>query len=188
MRSGAAAANTTVNAILSSGVNFVQTTSGFNLVQNSGQTLFLASGTGPIGVNMSGVSVSVNISGNVVQISGQAMTVSGNSIQPSYNNNTTIRGRNIQSVTANSGGTVLASGDCSQITLRALSGNTGVVFVGGVTGTEVPWGVSAISGKGFILGPGDGMTFPISNLNLVAVAAQQASTSGDKVAYLGIQY
>jgi hypothetical protein len=91
-------------------------------------------------------------------------------------------------VTANSGGTVLASGDCSQITIRALSGNAGVVFVGGVSGDQVPWGVSAISGKGLVLGPGDGMTFPISNLNLVAVAAQQASTSGDKVSYMGVQY
>jgi hypothetical protein len=235
MRSGGAAAGTqTVNAILASGVNFVQFTSGVNtvqfqsgvnLVQTSGQTVLLASGTGPIIISTSGnvaitsisgnvvvmvsgyVSVSGNIvntsgqvaaiSGQIVGVSGQAVTISGNvvnvsgqSFQPSYNNSTSVRARNILSVTAASGGTLLNSGDCSQITIRALSGNAGVIYVGG-TGTERAWGNNATSGNGFQLGPGDGLTFPISNMNLVSVSAFSGTgvaNSGDKISYMSVQY
>ena len=151
--------------------------------------------------NIAGQAVTISgnwivFSGGLISVSGDAVTISGNAVATSVSGNViqltyataAIRGRNILSVTGASGGALLASGDCSQITLRALSGNTGVIFVGGSVGTERPWGAGALSGNGFILGPGDGVTFPISNLNLVAVATQASTTSGDKVSYIGVQY
>lgn len=251
MRPATTVAGTTVNAILASGVNFVQLTSGQNVVQLASGTNFVTI-SGPtfsvsgnavsvsgnfINVNISGaiiqgnfsgaaVTVSgniintsgqvaaisgqavttsvsgqavtisgniiningstVTISGNVVNISGSIVTISGNTIR--QNIPTNVRARNILLATANSGGSTLLSGDCSQITIRSLSGNAGVLFVGGVTTNDAPWGSNAVSGAGFVLGPGDGMTFPITNFNLVAVAAQGATTSGDRVSYFGVDY
>jgi hypothetical protein len=147
------------------------------------------SGSRTLSVTVSGDPVSV--SGNAVTASGNVVNISGSIVQPSYSSNTSVRGRNVLSLSAASGGTVLNSGDCSQITIRALSGNAGPVYVGGVTGTEVPWGVTQASGKGMVLGPGDGMTFPISNMNLVAVTCYSGaggSNSGDKISYMGVQY
>lgn len=148
--------------------------------------------------SVSGNVVSTSVSGNVisvtgggVSISGNVVNISGSIIQPSYSSNTNVRGRNVALIGAASGGVVLSSGDCSQVTIRAVSSNTGSIFVGGVNTIDVPWGVNSTSGNGFILGPGDGVTFPISNLNLVKVAAFSGaggSNSGNQVSYMGVQY
>ena len=127
------------------------------------------------------------VSGQVVTISGNVVNVSGSIVRPTYVT-TAVRTRNLLPASFASGGTVLLSGDVSQITLRALSGNASVVFVGGVTVADAPWANSAASGAGFPLGPGDGMEFPVANFNLVAVCAATAATSGDKIGYMGVQY
>ena len=268
MRPSSTVGSTTTNAILSSGVNFVQLTSGVNIVQLASGTNFVsisgvafsASGnavsvsgnaltvsgnavtvsgnivntsgqvaaisgqavsvsgnvisiSGSVNTSVSGNAVTVSgnivntsgqvaaisgqvvyISGSVVSISGSVTTitsVSGNIVQPSYTSNMSVRGRNVALIGAASGGVALSSGDCSQVTIRAVSSNTGSIFVGGVNTVDVPWGVNSTSGNGFILGPGDGVTFPISNLNLVKVAAFSGaggSNSGNQVSYMGVQY
>ena len=152
-----------------------------NIVNTSGQVAQVSGQAVTISGNwivFSGglISVSGNVmltSGQVAQVSGQAVTVSGNRVQLTYIT-TAVRTRNLLPASFASGGTVLLSGDVSQITIRALSGNASVVFVGGVTAGDAPWANSAASGAGFPLGPGDGMEFPVTNFNLVAVCAATA--------------
>ena len=181
-----------VTVLMSGGL--VRTVSG-NAVTVSGNAMTVSGNSVTVSGN------AVTMSGNVVSISGTVTvsvnntpavttSISGQSVQPTYTNNTAVRARNILAVTAASGGTLLNSGDCSQVTIRALSGNTGVIYVGG-TGTERAWGNTSSSGNGFVLGPGDGMTFPISNMNLVSVSTFSGTgvtNSGDKIAYMGVEY
>ena len=76
-----------------------------------------------------------------------------------------------------SGGINLLSGAVVSVTVKALTSNVGHVYMGGAT--EMPY-----SGQGFVLEPGEAITVDIANMGLVKVFA---TTSGDKVSYVGVQ-
>lgn len=75
-------------------------------------------------------------------------------------------------VTAVSGGIVLSSGEVVSVSVKALSTNSGDIYVGG----EAP----PYSGAGFLLEPGEAWNLDVDNLNKVRLFA---AVSGDIVSY-----
>jgi len=71
-----------------------------------------------------------------------------------------------------SGGVILSSGEVMGVSVKALSTNSGDIYVGG----EAP----PYSGAGFLLEPGEAWNLDVDNLNKVRVFA---AVSGDVVTY-----
>lgn len=142
----------------------------------SGESMVVSVSGQPIGVSgetiytkfASGESMVVSVSGQPIGISGQVVN------SPPI---TTILALDVVTVTGVSGGVSIGSGITDAVTVRALSGNAGIIWVGG-TGDYSP-----INEKGMFLLPGDPMTLDVDNFNRIQAFA---STSGDKLAILGI--
>lgn len=113
----------------------------------------IAGGT-KVPVDGSGVTQPVSIAATLpVQIVGSGTLLSGQ-----------------QAVTASA--VALTSNACKAVTVKALVGNTINVYVG-------PSGIT--TGTGYELAPGDTISFPITNTNLIFVIA---STTGASVSWL----
>jgi hypothetical protein len=141
--------------------------------------IHLASGTGPISVSgqpvrVSGETVIAKVSGEVVRVSGEAVMISGQVVD--LKTPTAIKTSGLFLVTAASGGASLPSGAIVSVTVKALSTNSGNIFVGG--STHLPY-----SGFGFLLEAGEAVNLDVDNFGNVWVCA---TVSGDKVTYLGI--
>lgn len=88
-----------------------------------------------------------------------------------------IDGVGTKAIPGNSGGIVLSSGEVVAVSVKALSKNSGDIYVGGV---DAP----PYSGAGFLLEPGEAWNIDIQNLNQVRLFA---TISGDRVAYGGLK-
>jgi len=149
-----------------------------------------ASQTGAWGVQVSGA---VIVSGNVnasqagtwgvqvsgaVQVSGEVTAyISGQPVDITIPADIIINaGANPLAVASLSGGTILTSADCISVTVKALSENSGDIYVGGYTTGNMPY-----SGAGLLLAPGEAVNIDIDNTGKVHVFAV---VSGDKVTYI----
>jgi len=183
---------------------YLESGTGPILAKVSGETVQLASGTGPISVSGQPIKISgekvfvitesgdyVVVSGEVVaKVSGESLVVtsgevraliSGDVVQISgqvvdFKAPTTIKTSGLFTVTGASGGANLYSGAVVSVTVKALSSNSGDIYVGG--STHKPY-----SGYGFLLEPGEAINVDVDNFGEVWVFA---AVSGDKVTYLGI--
>jgi hypothetical protein len=85
---------------------------------------------------------------------------------------------NPMAVTAASGGQSLLSASCVSVTVKALSKNTGDIYVGGSAAGNMPY-----SGQGFCLEAGEAVNFDIDNTGKVWVCAV---VSGDRVCWAAV--
>jgi len=120
-------------------------------------------------VKISGETVIAKISGETVaaSVSGQPVDI----IVP-----TGIVTNAVTTVGSVSGGTILTSADCISVTVKALSTNSGDIYVGGYTAGNAPY-----SGYGLLLEPGEAINVDIDNIGKIHVFA---TVSGDKVTYI----
>ena len=79
-------------------------------------------------------------------------------------------------VTSDSGGIVLASGEVQSVLVKALSGNSGGIYIGGEN-------YRPYSGYGFLLEPGEAVNLDVDNFNRIYL---YAVVSGDIVTYTGV--
>lgn len=150
----------------------------------SGQSVFVMSGSGPIVVssgvvlasgvilNLSGVSFSANVSGNIVYLASGFNNVRevGSTII-----NSSLSGAYI--ITGNSGGnTLFSGGPLISTTLRNASGNN-VMFIGGLN-TNAP-----TTNIGIPLFANESLTLKVVNFNAISAFA---STSGQILYYIGL--
>lgn len=163
---------------LASGETVIAEVSGETVIAKvSGETVELASGTGPISVSGQPIRISgevVKISGEAVKISGEVVKISGQVVD--LKAPTAIKTSGLFTVTGASGGANLYSGAVVSATVKALSGNSGDIFVGGS-------GYKPYSGYGFLLEPGEAVNLDVDNFGEIWVVA---TVSGDKVTYLGV--
>ena len=76
--------------------------------------------------------------------------------------------------TAGTRTTLSASAACKSVTIKALTTNSGIIYVGNTT---------VASSNGFLLHAGDSISLDIGNLNTVNI---DSSISGEGVTYLGV--
>ena len=130
------------------------------VVKVSGETLIAkVSGETVIG-KVSGETVVAKVSGEVVDIKVP----------------TVVKTNSIKVITSASGGQVLHSGSVVSVTIKALSANSGDIYVGGAT--NLPY-----SGLGFCLEKGEAINLDVSDFGDVYLCA---TVSGDRVTFLGI--
>ena len=129
-------------------------------VQVSGEVTAKVSGETVI-AKVSGETVVAEISGQVVDI----VTPTDIIIQSGYN-----------PLVVPSSATALQSGDCISVTIKALSANSGDIYVGGYNTGQAP-----ASGVGLLLEPGEAINIDIDNIGKVQV---YAAVSGDRVTYI----
>lgn len=170
--------NITAKAIqdLNSAVNYMEIhwedpislNSGTLTIGQSGIYIIVQSGLGVVA--QSGLQVVIQSGTPII-----AQTVSGYeiSIGPSIG----VRTRAVLRVTANSGGTILASGNIHSVTVKAVSISADL-YIGGVQGIDYPY-----SGYGLRLATSEAVTLDVANFNLVSVCA---TISGDQVSYIGV--
>jgi len=139
------------------------------VVQVSGQHIYQESGAYVI-TSVSGDVLTVIQSGTLV------VTASGDVYEP--RTPTAGRIRATLALPTASGGAALESGVVISITTKALSTNSGDIYLG--FSTEPPY-----SGYGFLLEPGENTSMDMDNFNKVRGVAE---ISGDKVSYYGIVY
>jgi len=157
----------------------------------SGETV-IAKISGEIVVaKISGETILTSVSGNVVKVSGEVVKISGETViakvsgeAVSVSGNvlaievpTEVKTGLIRIVTAASGGAVLHSGAVLSLKLKALSGNSGDIYVGGETNRPY-------SGFGFVLEPGEAEAMDIDDFKRVYVVA---TVSGDMVCFDGVR-
>jgi len=120
-------------------------------------------------VKISGETVIAKISGETVatSVSGQPVDI----VIP-----TGIVTDAVTTVGSISGGIILTSADCISVTVKALSTNSGDIYVGGYTTGNMPY-----SGYGLLLEPGEAINVDIDNIGKIHVFA---TVSGDKVTYI----
>jgi hypothetical protein len=140
----------------------------------SGETLSLVSGTGPILAKVSGEVVSLP-STQPVKISGETVIgkVSGETIMDRLP--TVVSGSYIQ-IPSTSGGVVVGSAAVIAVVVKALSTNSGKVWLGAP---------GVVSGRGLILEPGESVGFTIDNLNRIYAYAER---SGEYISHLTLNY
>ena len=127
-------------------------------------------------VRISGETVVAEVSGQPVRISGEVVKISGETVVTAPWTADVIKTGAIRSITAASGGEVLHSGPVKSVKIKALSDNTGDIYVGGS-------GYRPYSGFGFCLAPGEAEMMDVSNFDCVYLCATH---SGDKVCFDGI--
>jgi len=124
----------------------------------SGETVELQSGTGPILASISGETVVAKVSGEVVDLKVPTAVTSGG----------------IFAVTADSGGAILTSSPCISATIKAMSKNSGDIYLSGK---------AMQSGEGFVLEPGEAVNLDVDSFGRVRLLA---AVSGDRVTYVGV--
>ena len=80
-------------------------------------------------------------------------------------------------VPANSGGIILSSGEVVSVTVKALSRNSGDIYIGGPD--NPPY-----SGHGYLLEPGEAVNLDVQNLNKIRLVAV---VSGDIVTWAALK-
>jgi hypothetical protein len=134
----------------------------------------------PDDVNASGYHVNVGSMalasglGVVTSISGQAPKTPTIAVLPNASSN-------LYRVTANSGGTYLASGIVAGVIAIANSGNSAMVLWGGTS--SLPWFASTNAYYGMVLYPGDQVAMSLNNFNALYFVAQ---VSGDIISLGGV--
>ena len=132
--------------------------SGTFSVDVSGQGVFLPATQI---VKISGDTISIT-SGQVVQLPvTQVVKVSGETVDIQVP--TIIKTGAIKVLDDNSGGGVLASGATRSVTVKAMSYNSGIIYVGG-SGIYRPY-----SGYGFALEAGEGKNYDVANFDAIYV-------------------
>jgi hypothetical protein len=120
----------------------------------------------------------VTVSGNVViaKVSGETLIakVSGEVVDIKVP--TTVKTDSLKVITGASGGQVLHSGAVVSVTIKAVSANSGDLYVGGATNRPY-------SGFGFQLEKGEAVNLDASDFADVYLCA---TVSGDRVTFLGI--
>jgi hypothetical protein len=194
-----------LGAVIASGLFVYQSpaTQSGQYIIISGQGVSVQSG---IFVNIGsgiGVTAAVSISsGLYVQISGQGVTTSIASGLFVYQSPATQSGQrviiNSQSglpvtlqpavgirtrlpllVSDVSGGTALISGIVRAVTIKVHSGQ---ILIGGNSSIDMPYYGGLLSSVGFLVEPGEAVTLPVENFNLLKVVA---ATSGGLISYIG---
>jgi hypothetical protein len=136
-------------------------------------------------IAISGETVIAKISGETVvaEVSGQAIRVSGETIIAKVSGEvvdikvpTEIKTGSTRTLSDASGGEVLHSGAVVSVTVKALSANSGDIYVGGENNRPY-------SGFGFLLEAGEAINVDVSDFSDVYLVA---TVSGDKVTFLGI--
>lgn len=139
------------------------------------------------------------LSGEVVaQISGQPVSISGQPVQATVTISevsvssgeihimsgeveikplSAVKTGNLVTVPSASGGIVLGSGEIKSLVIKALSKNSGDIYIGG-NATDNPY-----SGYGLLLEPGEAVNLDVDNLNVIRL---YATTSGDRVSFFAI--
>ncbi|MCJ7631170.1 hypothetical protein MUP77_02035, partial [Candidatus Bathyarchaeota archaeon] len=90
-----------------------------------------------------------------------------------------ITSGNPMAVTAASAGQMLVSKAVMSVTVKALSINSGDIYLGGEAAGDKPY-----SGCGFLLEPGEAINIDINEIGRVWACAE---VSGDRLTYLGVQ-
>ena len=150
--------------IISSGVGVIvgtATLSGLQLI--SGQSVTIASGT----------SVTLVLASGEVHIMSGAVTIYLLSSEVKINNS-----GNPIVVGAISHGIILWSSPVISVTVKALSINSGDIYLGGHATGQGPF-----SGQGFLLEPGEAINMDVDNTGKVHLFAE---VSGDRATYAGI--
>lgn len=120
------------------------------------------------------------VSGEVISLgTTQVVKVSGETVEIATP--TTVKTGPTVAVTASSGGQALYSGAVKSLTLKSLTGNSGVIAVGGAT--DRPWYVALGSSQGLILDAGDAHSLDVHDFGDAYVVAQ---ISGDYVSFDGV--
>lgn len=159
----------TLDATVSGSVTVI---SGLVSIVNA-PTLNINALSGYVDIRAGGIQVSgaVQVSGVVsTSISGQPIDIV---IPTTIITNATT---NPLRVNSNSGGVALTSADCVSVTVKALSTNSGHIYVGGYTAGHMPY-----SGAGLLLEAGEAINIDIDNTGKVRVFA---TVSGDRVTYI----
>ena len=159
----------------------------------SGDHVFVESGAFVTIESGVGVTVMVDISGTPVTISGDhvfvesgvhVVVVSGVGVTAGDVMITTPTDLNICSgsnpMLVPNAATPLCSGTSVSVIVKALSVNSGDIYVGGYTAGQQPFCSSGIE-QGFLLEPGEGVNIDIDQRGKIQVCA---CTSGDKVCYI----
>ena len=114
----------------------------------------------------------VQVSGTVA-VSGEVRAeVSGDIVDIAVP--TSIPAAGIFVVGSQSGGVILTSGSVISVTIKAMSDNSGNIYVAGV---------ALQSGEGFVLEPGEAINIDIDNMGRIHLLAD---VSGDRITYLGV--
>lgn len=124
-------------------------------------------------VKVSGEVVSLPVT-QVVKVSGEAVKISGEVVDIAVP--TTIKTHSVRTISDLSGGNPLHSGAVVSVTVKALSDNSGDLYLGGAT--ALPY-----SGFGFLLEPGEAINVDVNDFGAIYVCAV---VSGDKTTFLGI--
>lgn len=120
---------------------------------------------GRIVAAISGETFISKISGEVVEIATPTSVLTGPAV----------------AVTSASGGQALYSGAIKSVTMKSLTGNSGVIAVGGATNR--PWYAALGSSQGLILDAGDAHSLDIHDFGDAYVVAQ---ISGDFISFDGV--
>lgn len=141
-------------------------------VSVSGQPIYITSGniyviSGVVVAKVSGETLIAKVSGETVigKISGEIVDIR----VP-----TRVTSGGIFVVGAQSGGVILTSGPCVSVTIKALSTNSGDIYVAGNP---------LQSGQGFVLERGEAINLDVDNFGRVWLLA---AVSGDRVTYVGV--
>jgi len=123
-------------------------------------------------VRISGETVVTTVSGSVTRISGETIYT----YTP-----TVVKTGPIRVITGASGGEVLHSGAVKSTVVKALTGNSGLICVGGVTNR--PWYEDTCSGEGLVLDAGEAVSMDVHDFADIYVVAE---VSGDQVSFIGV--
>jgi len=143
----------------------------------SGQPVFVHSGEIHV------VSGAINVvSGQVIaKISGEFIVVTSGVIVSKVSGEvvdikvpTSVTSGGLFVVTAASGGAILTSGPCISATIKAMSVNSGDIYISGNP---------MQSGQGFVLEKGEAINLDVDNFGRVSLLAM---ISGDRVTYVGV--
>ena len=150
----------------------------------SGQPVWVSSGeihvvSGDVRAEQLG-SWDVSVSGSVTVISGLvSASVSGNIVDivtPSEIKTNAVANASGNPVRIPSADVALVSNDCISVTIKALSVNSGDIYVGGHTSGQTP-----SSGFGLLLEAGEAVNIDIDNIGKIHV---YAVVSGDRITYI----
>ncbi|MCL6579193.1 MAG: hypothetical protein K6T73_07385 [Candidatus Bathyarchaeota archaeon] len=155
--------------VVSGAINVV---SGLVVAKVSGESVIVTSGV-----------VAASVSGNIIiaKISGESVVVTSGVVVSKVSGEvvdikvpTSITSGGIFAVSAVSGGVILTSGPCVSVTIKALSKNSGDIYISGVP---------MQSGQGFVLEPGEAINLDVDNFGRIRLLAM---VSGDRVTYVGV--
>jgi len=137
----------------------------------------------PIAVNASGqLDISVTAT---AEVSGQPIIVSSGEVISRISGETVtvappirVRTGYVTEIGSISGGVGVAAGQVQSVVIKALSSNSGDIYIGGNLEGDMPF-----SGYGLLLEPGESVNLDINELGVLRA---YATVSGDKVTWAGV--